>query len=76
MRLNPFVQVFYSNKKNKIVLTKNYFCLNPFVQVFYSNIKEIEENGYNWIPGLNPFVQVFYSNLIKLAKSYLNSSKS
>ena len=37
--LNPFVQVFYSNKSvalSKVVLKKS-AGLNPFVQVFYSN---------------------------------------
>ena len=38
MGLNPFVQVFYSNKlKFGELLIMGFISLNPFVQVFYSN---------------------------------------
>ena len=62
--LNPFVQVFYSNKAPLATLLVTFIGgLNPFVQVFYSNM------GFNFNKltvgdiCLNPFVQVFYSNV-------------
>ena len=58
-RLNPFVQVFYSNGiQGDEFMAVDRGCLNPFVQVFYSNEKDSSALLVANIDGLNPFVQV------------------